>query len=253
MNSGPAIAAAVGGGDIDFGASNMVTLALAHERGVPFVLVAPGGAYVAKDPSTKIVVAKGSPIKTAADLSGKTLAINALKNIAGIGAMTWIDRNGGDSRSVKFVELPFSEMAAALTAGRVDAASLDEPYLGQAILADGLQTLALPYDAIGKQFLEGAWFTTTAFATAHPDGVRRFADAMARAADWANANQAASGKILEKYTKATLAPGVARTFFPPRFVRGETQPLVDAAAKYGVLKSAFPVADMFAPGIGFSS
>jgi NitT/TauT family transport system substrate-binding protein len=253
MNSGPAIAAAIAGGDVDFGASNMVTLSIAHERGVPFVLVAPGGAYSSKNPTDKLVVANGSPIKTARDLNGKALAVNALKNISAISAMSWIDRNGGDSKTVKFVELPFSEMGAAIASGRIDAACMDEPFLGQAIAVDHLSAIALPYEAVGKEFLQGAWFTSTEYAKAHPDVVRKFADAMAKAADWANANPSSSGKILEKYTKTALVAGTARTYFPPRFVRLDVQPLVDAAAKYGVLKETIPVGDMFAPGITFSN
>lgn len=251
MNSGPSIAAAVSGGDIDFGASNMVTLASAHERSVPFVLVAPGGGYSSSSPTDKLVVAAGSPIRTARDLNGKTLAVNALKNISGISVMTWMDHNGGDSRTVKFVELSFSEMAAAVTAGRIDAAALDEPFLGQALASGRLTPIALPYEAIGKQFLQGAWFTATDYSKTHPDVVQRFANAMAKAADWANTNQTASARILEKYSKTALAAGTARTYYPPRFVRNDVQPLVDAAAKYGVLKLSIPVGEMFAPGIRF--
>jgi NitT/TauT family transport system substrate-binding protein len=251
MRSGPAIAAGISSGDIDFGASNSLTLALAHEHGLPFVMVAPAGAYQSKLATTKLFVVKGSPIKKASDLNGKTVAINSLgQNIASIGDSFWIDRNGGDSKSVKFVEIPFSEMPVALTTGRVDAANMDELGLSRAD-GENLRVLATPYDAISKEWLQGAWFTTAQFARAHPDIVAKFAAVMAKTADWANKNQAESAKILERYTKVAIAPGTPRVFYPPWLVRGEVMPLLDAAQKYGALKPDFDVGGMLAPGVTF--
>jgi NitT/TauT family transport system substrate-binding protein len=249
MNSGPAIASAVAGGSIDFGASNIVTMCNAYQRGVPYVLVAPGGAYTDTQPTSKLVVMSTSPIKTARDLTGKTIAVNALNSIDSVGAQAWIDKNGGDSKSVKFVEMPYSAMGAAVASGRVDVGSIDEPFVGDAIVTNSLRVIGLPLAAVAKRFIEGAFFSTTAYAQANPDTIRKFADAMAKAADWANANPDASAAILFKYSKRPLAPGAARTYFMPRFVRSEAQPLIDAAAKYGALKEAFPLSNMFAPGI----
>ena len=42
-------------------------------------------------------------------------------------AMAWVDKNGGSSAKVKFIELPFPQMEAALVAGKVDAISVQEP------------------------------------------------------------------------------------------------------------------------------
>jgi NitT/TauT family transport system substrate-binding protein len=249
MNSGPAIASAVAGGSIDFGAANIVTMCSAYEHGLPYVLVAPGGAYTDTQPTSKLVVPNASPIKTARDLAGTTIAVNALNSIDSVGAQAWIDKNGGDSKAVKFIEMPYSAMGAAVASGRVDVASIDEPFVGDAIATDRLRVIGLPLAAVAKRFIEGAFFSTTAYAQANPDVVRKFADAMAKAADWANANPDSSAAILAKYSKRPLAPGAARTYFMPRFVRSEAQPLIEAAAKYGALKAAFPLSNMFAPGI----
>jgi hypothetical protein len=40
--------------------------------------------------------------------------------------------NGGDSSTVNFVEIPFPAMPAALETGRIDAASVAEPFIGVA-------------------------------------------------------------------------------------------------------------------------
>jgi ABC-type nitrate/sulfonate/bicarbonate transport system substrate-binding protein len=112
--------------------------------------------------------------------------------------------------------------------------------------------VGLPLGAVTKKFVEGAFFCTRDYATAHPDVIRKFADAMAKAADWANAHPDLSAKVLEKYSGRPLAPGAARTYFLPRFTRAQAQPLLDVAYKYGALKTPVQLQDMFAPGITFA-
>src|SRR6185312_1117605 len=129
--------------------------------------------------------------------------------------------------------------------GRIDVALIEEPVLS-ATLAEHGRLLATGYNAMSNQFCEAAWFCTADYAKAHPDVVRKFADAMAQTAAWENKNPAASAKILEKYSKATLPPGVHRCFYPERLRASDFQPVIDAAAKYGVLKSAFPAGELFA-------
>src|SRR6185312_4873947 len=107
MDSGGAIAPAVVSGAIDIAQANLVSLATAHERGLPFVLIAPAGWYSASVPTTSLLVARNSTIKTGKDLENKTVAVNGLRNITQIGSDAWVDQNGGDSSKVKYIEMPF--------------------------------------------------------------------------------------------------------------------------------------------------
>ena len=245
MNSGAAIAAAVASGALDVAQGNLVTLATAHERGLPFVVVAPAGLYEASDPTTSLVVAKSSTIKTAKDLENKTIAINGLRNITQIGASAWMEQNGADYTKIKFIEMPFPQMGAALEAGRIDAAVIAEPELSTA-LAGGARVIGQPYTGIAKQFLIGGWFTTGTWAKAHPNELKRFVSAIVDAGKWANGHRAESAKILEKYTKIHVSPGMKRTIYAERLTPAEIQPLIDAAAKYKSIKTSFPAADLIA-------
>jgi len=247
MDSGAAIAAAVASGSLDVAQGNLVTLATAHERGLPFVVVAPAGLYSANDPTTSLVVSKTSALKTAKDLEGKTVALNGLRNITQIGADAWIDQNGGDYAKVHYVEMPFPQMGAALEAGRIDAAVIAEPELSTA-LAGGARVIAQPYTSIAKQFLIGGWFTTGAWAKAHPAELKRFVGAIVEAGKWANGHRAESARILEKYTKIRVSPSMKRTIYAERLNPGDIQPLIDAAAKYKSIKSGFPAAELIAAG-----
>jgi NitT/TauT family transport system substrate-binding protein len=244
ISSGPAIIAGVVSGAVDIGFSNLVSLETAYKRGQPIILIAAAGLYEDSAPTTLLMVDKSSTAKTGKDLNGKVVATNGLKNIGQFGPAAWIDKNGGDASSVKFVEMPFPEMAGALAQHRIDAAIIAEPTLSDAKTTT--RVLGKAYSAIGDSFLIGSWFTTVAWAKAHPDLVAKFASAMRDSAAWANANQPKSAEILAKY--ATIDPKVAATMTRARFAEQLTpalvQPTIDVAAKYKVIDAPFPAQEI---------
>ena len=71
--------------------------------------------------------------------------------------------------------------------------------------------------------------------------------AINEAGAWANKNQAASAKTLEKYTKIESKPDIKRVTFPEKSDLTLMQPAIDATAKYKVIKATFPAADLAAP------
>jgi NitT/TauT family transport system substrate-binding protein len=234
--NGGAAAAAVAGNAIDIGYSDMVSIASGFGRSVPFVVLAPAALHDAAMPNNQLVVAAGSPIRTAKDLNGKTIAGSGLGTISGYAPRAWIEANGGDLTSVKFVELPFPSMQPALDAGRIDAANIAEPFLNAAAKTD--RVIASPYDAVAKNFLISAFFTNAGWAKDHPDVIDRFVSAMRETAVWANANHAKSLDILLKYAKIdpALAGGMVRVKYGERLDGALMQPVINVAAKY----SKFP-------------
>ena len=75
FQSGPVIAPAVVGGTLDVGAANTGSLAGALERGLPLKIFAPAAQVGPKTETDVIMVKADSPIKSAADVNGKTVAI----------------------------------------------------------------------------------------------------------------------------------------------------------------------------------
>jgi NitT/TauT family transport system substrate-binding protein len=246
--NGAAAAAAIVSGTLDFGCINIVALSSAHENGIPFVWAAPAGAYSSQSPTAAMVVAKTSPIRTAKDLEGKTVAVSLLKQLADIALHSWLEKSGANANNIKYVELPYSAMDAALASGRIDVACIEEPVLSQTLASNG-RLLANGYDALATQFCEAAWVCSASYARANPDVIKKFGDAIAMTADWANKNRPLTAKILEKYGKTTLPAGMHRCFYPQRMRASDFQPVVDATAKFGVIKTSFRVADVFAPGV----
>ena len=246
LTSGSVVASAVSGGSIDIGQANIVALAAAHVNGLPFVIVAPAGYYTSKAPTTELVVAATSHVRSARDLDGKTIAVTALKDLNWVGIQSWLTQNGASTDSVKYIEVPQSAVCNVLTSGRADAGILSEPYLSYA-LENQCRVLAPTHDAIAKEFLVGAWFSTTSWAQAHPDLVSRFRAVMRETALWANSHHAESQKILERYMNLTTDPAMRRVPFAETIDRAQVQTLIDTAAKYGAIKASFPATDFLLP------
>jgi NitT/TauT family transport system substrate-binding protein len=244
-NFGTQVASAVAGGSIQIGQSNVISLAAAHERGLPFAMIAAAGMYSTLKPTSMMIVEKNSPLKTAKDLSGKTVAVNGLKSITQISVQAWADQNGGDSAAIKFVEMPFVEMEPALVSGRIDMALLADPDATTVLAAGHTRPFGKAFDAIGKQFMIGGWFAKTDWISANVDTVHKFIAVMRQSAQWANkpANTKASAGILEKYTKVTVG-NANRIIYGERLDASMIQPCIDVAAKYGVLKAGFPAAQI---------
>ena len=249
MQNGAAVASAVAGNAVDIGWTTPVSLAIAHQKGIPFLIIAPAVLYTSAAPFTALFVARGSPIRTASDLRGKVIGANGLGTMTEYGPRAWIDRNGGDSTKVRFLELPFSAMVESLIAGRVDAAEIGEPALAVATAKNRL--LAYPMNAVANEFLFGVWFGATAWVRAHPDAVARFVAAIHTTAVWANqrANQTRSGAILSQYTKipAAAIATMTRARYGDVLSPALIQPVVDVAARY-LHFASFPAQELiYAP------
>jgi NitT/TauT family transport system substrate-binding protein len=241
-----AIAEAVASGTVDIGLSAVLSIAIAHARGIPFVFVAPGNANDSAAPSAALIVPTASAIHSAKDLSGKTIGIPALKTISEYAPRNWIDKNGGDSTSVKFLELPFASMKDALDAGRIDAAWVAEPFISNN--KKTTRVLSYSFDAIAKQFLISGYFSTLTWAKANPALVAKFSQAIRAAGAWANANQAASADILVKEFKldpVTLA-NMTRTRYAGTMTPAAIQPQIDVASHYGLF-TEFPATELLLP------
>ncbi len=241
--NGGAVATAVAGNAIDIGYADTVSIASGVARNVPFLIVAPAGMSESSAPTNLLLVAANSPIHSAKDLNGKVVAGSGLGTISGYGPRAWIEANGGDLSTVKFVELPFPQMQPALDAGRVDAVMIAEPFLSVARKTD--RVLGAPYDTVAKEFMVSAYFANTAWAKDHADVLNRFVAAIHEAAVWANANHAKSAEILLKYAK--MDPDAAAAMVRVRY--GETlnpawlQPVINVAAKYSKFPP-FPAGDL---------
>lgn len=249
MNNGASIAAAIAGGSLDVGFSDMISISSAHLRGLDFAFIAPGYFNTEEAQGYAIVVRGDSPIRTAKDFNGKTLAINAVQTISQLVIEAWIDGNGGDSRSVKFVELPFAQMVPSVQQKTVDGCTPGEPFVTGA-LDDGMRAFILNRNGL-IDYTTAGYFARRAWIDANPDVVARLVSAIREASLFANRRPmpAEAASILSKYTKVPLAVVKGLRLQPKYGVDlkpAQVQPLIDAAVKYGILPKAFPATEILA-------
>jgi NitT/TauT family transport system substrate-binding protein len=249
MNSGAAIAAAVAGGALDIGKSSLTGLIAAHLRGIDFTLVAPSGLYVKEHPIGALVVPADSTIQGPADLVGKTISASALNDINVVALQAWLEQRGVDSSKVKFVEMPESAVAAALTQKRIDGSTVLNPTLAE-VTAGGKNRIAgTVFDGIASRFMISGWFANSDYVAKHRDIVERFARVMQQAEAYANGHHAETLDLLAQFTglDTTALQGMTRPTYPVAIDPHDIQPLIDIEAKYKMIDHAFPATDIISP------
>jgi NitT/TauT family transport system substrate-binding protein len=243
--SGAAAASAVMGGSFDVGKSSIVSLLSAHVRGLPIVAVAAAGDYDASNPTAAIAVRADSTIRTGADMNGKIVAVSALNDLFSIAIRAWVDAHGGDSSTLKLLELPTSSVAVALTSGRIDAAVMIQPFLAQALASGAVKSIGDPVGALGNHHTDSAWFMTIAYTQKNPDAVNRFMRTIREAAIYVNGHHAETSYLLTKFAMVQSSDVVKlRTLQGTKLDAGNLQTMIDAAARYKVIAERFDAKDL---------
>lgn len=235
-------------GAADVGRASLSSLIAAHVRGIPFVLVAPSAIHRhATSINSGILVATNSPLRKPLDLQGKTISCTAIGDIGYLGLRAMIDSQGGDSSTIKWVEIPISAAAAAVDAGRVDASVSAEPFLSRDLAAGKVRVLVDMLDGYPGEILEGAFFSTRDFAAANADALARFATVLRQAAIYANAHGNELIPLLVSNTgmEPDVAARMHRAENGVNFSPSQVQPVIDIAAKYKILPRAFDAHELF--------
>jgi NitT/TauT family transport system substrate-binding protein len=179
-------------------------------------------------------------------LNGKTLSASSLGDQNSIAMQAWIDQHGGDSKTVKFVELPSAAAPDALAAGRVDAATLGNPILTEALSSGKVKLFGRSFDAIAPHFIFAAYFCTTDYAAKNRDAILRFRRALYQSAAYADSHHSETVGVVAKFTGispsviASMTRTVAGTSLDPKLI----QPLIDIAARYKVIAAPFDARTM---------
>jgi NitT/TauT family transport system substrate-binding protein len=215
------------------GASNVLSLATAIARGLPFAAIAPATVAESAHPTSGVVVAANGPIRTVKDLDGKVVSGISLGGIDQLGAYSFIDRYGGDSSTIKYIELPPPGVPSALEAGRIAAGLVPEPLLSEVLAGGKVRSLGHSYDGIGARFMSVVFFAKRDWANANAALVSTFAASLIAGEAWADANPAAATASLGRWTKTTVDRRrmVTTKTLDPALL----QPLLDSAFKYKLL------------------
>lgn len=244
--NGAALAAAIIGGSVDAGVGDATEIANGVAHGVPFAIIAGGGLYDTKAPTTVLCTAAASSITNAKELEGQTVAVISLVSLQSNALKAWLTKGGADLSKVKLIEMPFPTMGPALTRGTVAAAMLSEPLITG--LGSSIRPLGKVYDAIAPRFLISQWFTTRDWLTKSPDAAKRLVRIAYETARWANAHPDLSAPILSKYTKIDLERiramkrATYATSLDPKYI----QSVLDVAAQFKAIEHPTKATDLIA-------
>lgn len=236
-------------GQLQFSEADTVGALTAISKGVPLTIVGAvtSTAATPEKDSQAILVAKKSTSATAADLNGKKLGVNAIGGAAQIAAAAAIDKLGGDSASIKFVELPPNSMVESTKKGTVDAVVTSRSDSE----AEGLKSIIAPTAEGMPSAPLIVWITSKKYAADNPEIVKRFA----AAAKAANQQLVDDPELVRKVTvdSATVdvSPELAKKLvlaqFEPTTVQADRlQTVVDLMVKYKVIKESIDASTVLA-------
>jgi NitT/TauT family transport system substrate-binding protein len=161
-------------GVYDITGGNYVSYIQAQQKGAANLDIFAEGSVM--EPGTQgIYTLPNSPIRTLADLKGRTIAINAPNNILYLLAASILTEHGIPPEQVHFItDVPFPEMPAELKAGTIDAAALPEPFASIAEETDGAVPLVDLDQGATTGLPVSGFVTTKQWAAKYPHTLAAF-------------------------------------------------------------------------------
>lgn len=199
MKGGAVILPAMAGGSVDIGFTNVVSLLLAVEAGFDFVIIA--DVVHIGEKANAVLVTRDAAIGSFKDLSHKRVAVNALNGVAWMYVREAVARAGGQPDTIKWFEVPFPQMGAALVNGQVDAITTPEPFIttlkqeGRVRVLGYDMHVAQPGGPLAVFAAEKRWLGKK------PELAGRFARALARGVDYINGQPKEARRIISQFTR----------------------------------------------------
>jgi NitT/TauT family transport system substrate-binding protein len=236
---GAAITPAVVSGDFQIGFSNTISLLIAASQNLPVEIISQGvlGGKTEEEAWADLLVLKDGPIKDPKDLEGKTIAVNTLKNICEVTIKASLEPEGVAVDKLKFTEVPFPDMNAALEAKRVDGACVVEPFVSQgtAGAARGIDPF---YVRTAPDLTVATYFTSKQYAEQNADVVDRFVTAINKSLTYAQSHPDEVRKVLLDYTEIPpeAVDAIKLPIWRPDLNEPTIEKLADLSVKYGLIE-----------------
>ena len=179
--AGPQLLEGLNVGSIDFGTTGEAPPIFAQAAGADLV-------YVANQPAAPtaeaIIVPKGSPLKSVAELKGKRVVLNKGSNVHYL-LVKALEKAGLKYTDIQTVYLPPADARAAFERGSVDAWVIWDPFFAAAEKQLGARVLA---DGKGLVSNHQFFLASRSYATRQPQVVAAIVDELAKLDAWARNN-----------------------------------------------------------------
>jgi NitT/TauT family transport system substrate-binding protein len=154
-----------------------------RSQGVPIKIVYLGHRY-----GSAAVVKKGGPVKTVADLKGRTLAIPSRFSDERLLLLRALEQHGVRPADVRIVEMPPPEVSAALASGAIDGFVMGEPFPSQAEMG-GHGRVLFHAREYWPDYLSCVLVVRDDVIARRPEAVQVLVDGIARSGLWLDEGQ----------------------------------------------------------------
>jgi sulfonate transport system substrate-binding protein len=241
--AGPQLLEALNAGAVDFGNTGEAPPIFAQAAGASLVYV---GYEPAAPQGEAILVPKNSPLKTVADLKGKTVALNKGSNVHYL-LVKALEKAGVPYSDIKTAYLTPADARAAFERGSVDAWAIWDPFQAAAEKTIDARQLA---DGTGIVSNYQFYLSTRAFADQAPQVVDKLLKGVAEVGAWVKANPkaaAAEFSPLIGIPAAILEVALARQQYDVKPITPEVaaaqQQVADAFLALGLIPKPIRIAD----------
>ncbi|MER9543213.1 ABC transporter substrate-binding protein [Mesorhizobium sp. M0437] len=194
---GPESLFALASGSVDIGSAATAAVINSISGGNDFVAVYPSNGINSKVRSVFYVL-DDSPIKSIADIAGKTIAVNTLGAHLDYSVREALHSVGLSPDAANLVVVPGPQLEQTLRSRQVDIAALgywQATFAGALVDNGGVRGVFNDTDVLGE--LAGGFVVLRRdFIAAHPDAARNFVEQSARASDWSLQNPDEARKVL---------------------------------------------------------
>lgn len=241
---GPESLVALVSGSIDVGGAATTAVINAIANGAKIVGVSPNSG-VSKTVNSKFFVLTDSPLKTPQDLKDKSIAVNTLGAHLDYVVQEYLRNHGLKKDDVKLVVVPGPQLEQVLRHKQTDVVAVgawQATFGGKIEAGGGVRVLFTDYEVLGDIVL-GTNAMTKAFIARHPQAVRDFVTASARATDWAAEHPDDAKKLFAEILKERGENPALADYFPgfglrehALYVDHDAQFWIDALARNGKIK-----------------
>jgi NitT/TauT family transport system substrate-binding protein len=250
---GAAIVPAVQSGKLDFGFSNVTSLIVGRDAGLPLKIVATGPQSTG-DPEADaagVLVPADSDIESVADLEGKRVAVNTLNNIMDSTVSEGVAQAGGNPDDVQFVEMGFPDMQAQLESGNVDAMAASEPFVTMAKQAGARVVYGQFAEPVPDLSIAG-YFATDQKIEQDPDLVEAFTAAMQESQQYASDHPEEAKAILPSYTsiEEAVIEEMSMPLFPQLHNLASLGRIAEISLENDLIDEVPPTGDLIVDGGG---
>ena len=241
---GPESLTALAGGSIDIAGAATPAIINALAGGAKILGVLPGDG-VSEHAHSKFFVLADSPIRKPQDLRDKSVAVNTLGAHLDYVMREYLRRNGLPEDAVNLIAAPGPQLEQILRHKQADVVAVGEwqsVFAGKIEAAGGVRVLFTDYDVLGDIVL-GTVAMKRTFIDAHPQAVKDFVTACARAVDWTQDHPDDAKKLVADILKQRGENADLAAYWPgfgmrahALYTQRDAQFWIDALVRSGKLK-----------------